>query len=158
MEAIVIKDDKGQILARCSGVIKVTATSVEPGFVVEIEEDGKVEVHRGLTPLDEDYDGEPLKAPEIEYRKGGDACSKAWFAYKATVPPIRSLVDFAAGWNAAKADKAPETKAPVLSTKCPHCGSHYAAKCPSCHAQTDFSKTEDETVAIWHLDRALGKK
>ena len=41
---------------------------------------------------------------KIHYRKGGDDLIAAWFAYKgATTKPV-SLISFAAGFNAAKAE------------------------------------------------------
>ena len=43
---------------------------------------------------------------KINYSKGGDECSSAWFVYKkhikATTRPEGSIVDFVAGWNAYK--------------------------------------------------------
>jgi len=42
----------------------------------------------------------------INYHRGGNEASKAWFAYKAaaanTTRPAKSVVDFVAGWNAAR--------------------------------------------------------
>ncbi len=44
---------------------------------------------------------------DINYRAGGEAVRRAWFAYRATNPyPPLSLVSFVAGYNAALADKA----------------------------------------------------
>ncbi len=40
----------------------------------------------------------------IHYRKGGDDLIAAWFAYKGTTTKPISLVSFAAGFNAAKAE------------------------------------------------------
>jgi len=48
----------------------------------------------------------------INYRRGGDAVRKAWFAYQDNEPTMspKSVCSFLAGWNAAKSDSEPESK------------------------------------------------